>query len=213
MFVWQMMPAASAHWHFSVYKPGCSHAPCSSPEGCTLEGSVPLQEARIWGHLQLLLKRHFYGRSSLHADPSAPAVHIPRVQATSRDVQFSLLFWKRVVSLYYMHKMDRTPRELLRAPGVPRGAWWSSPPQGRTCVISLITTWVHCASYSGRGCSSCCSSTVSHSYSSSAWRRFQNSRNRVTRRDGQQRVSGSAGTPRCLVLWACSLSSGVTRGL
>ena len=66
-----------------------------------------------------------------------------------------------------------------------------------TWVISFITTWVHCASYSGRACSSCCNSTVSHSYSSSAWRLFQNSRNKVTNKEREQHC---ADLPRWLML-------------
>lgn len=53
----------------------------------------------------------------------------------------------------------------------------------RTWVIRLSLWSVHLVSNSGRIWSCCCSSsksTRSHSYSNWAWRRFQNSRNRVT---------------------------------
>lgn len=56
-----------------------------------------------------------------------------------------------------------------------------------TLVILLSLLLVHRISNSGRIWSCCCSSsksTKSHSYSSRAWRRFQNSKNRVTAKQG-----------------------------
>lgn len=87
---------------------------------------------------------------------------------------------------------------LLAAEWVKTSLLWFTP------VTGFFLSWTHLASYSGRGGSSCSrNSTVSHSYSSSAWWRFQNSRNRVTTARTRGVVKKHACSDRSQ--WLCSM--------